>query len=452
MTFFRTTTCLLLLALLAGCASSSVFNPWPQQAESWRQMLTTDQHDAAMMRLNRGTEGRDRLLFLQERARVAQLAGDYQSSVEDFRSVIQLYDDQDREALFRLTGAGAGGAAMLTNDNAIPYSGEDYERIMSHGLQALNYWALGELDSAAVEFRRVTLEQQVAQQQRDREIARARERAADEEISLDQQSHWLSNLNAAAGEVRSSIQNAWFYYLAGVFREGVGDYNNAIVDYRKALEIHPRMPLLREDIERVSAKQEGRYQSDNGLVVIAYEQGLIPPKREINLPIPTLEGYVSVAFPSYDPQDRRPPVPIRVRGPEQHAEGEVLADLSAMSARALREAAPAMLVRQTLRAMAKYQTQKRANEDFGLFGAFATQIYNLVSEQADLRSWLTLPANTQIARLELPPGEHSLLLSASGGSARVEVPVVSGGITLLRVHDATGKLSTHVMPVLEVQR
>ena len=408
--------------------------------------------EAAMARLNRGVTGRDQLLFLQERARVAQLAGDHEASVQDFRRVISIYDDQDMDAIFRLTGLGRGGAALLTNDNALPYAGEDYERIMTHGLQALNYWALGNLEAASVEFRRVTLEQQVAAQRRDRQIQRARERADDEQVDLDSNSHWLANLNAAAGEVRSSIQNAWFYYLAGVFREGVGDYNNAIVDYRKALEIHPRMPLLREDIARVEEKQAGRHRGDSGLVVIAYEQGLVPPRREVSLPIPTVQGYVAVALPTYDPHDRVVPQPMRVRSQNSTVEAEVLADISGMTARALSEQAPAMLLRQTLRAMTKYQAQKRANEEFGLFGAFATQIYNLVSEQADLRSWLTLPANAQVARLELAPGEQTLELYTNAGRSRLDVPVVAGGTTLVWVNDAGGRLSTRILPVLEVQR
>ena len=120
-----------------------------------------------------------------------------------------------------------------------------------------------------------------------------------------------------------------------------------------------------------------------------------------------------------------------------------------MAARALRDGVPGMLARQTLRATAKYEAQKRANDDLGLFGAFATQIYNLVSESADLRSWLTLPAYAQLARLELPPGDQALTLWGTGGSATVEIPVTRGGITLVRVIDTGQRLHITVMPALE---
>jgi hypothetical protein len=43
----------------------------------------------------------------------------------------------------------------------------------------------------------------------------------------------------------------------------------------------------------------------------------------------------------------------------------------------------------------------------------------MVTDQADLRSWVTLPAKLRIARLALPAGRHDLLLDmVSGGSSR----------------------------------
>ena len=441
----------LLTALLTGCATSSLFNPYPWQAEQWKSALASDQPEAAVTRLNRRTRGADRLLYLQERGRAAQIAGDLTQSIDDFREVIRLYDEQDDQARIRASGAGAGLTALMVNDNAIPYRGQDYERIMVHGLQALNYWQTGDLDAAAVEFRRVTLEQQVAEQRREREIGDA---LADGEpvAAVSDFGRELAGLNSAAASVRSSIQNAYFYYLAGVFREGIGDYNNALVDYKRAWEVNPDLSLLPADIARVEARMNRRYVSDQGLVVIAYEQGFVPPREEVSLPIPTIHGYFAIAFPTYG-GDLIGPAPLRIEHNGQDpARTEVATAVSGMAARALREAVPGMLARQTLRAAAKYEAQKRANEDLGLFGAFATQVYNLVSETADLRSWLTLPAYAQVARLELPPGQQTLRLSGSGGSANVEIPVTRGGMTLVRVIDTGTRLHVTVMPALEEQR
>ena len=443
---------LFLVTLLTGCATSSLFNPYPQQAAHWKTELSSEQPENALRYLDRRTNGADKLLYLQERARVAQIAGDIERSQADFAEVIALYDAQDEQAVVRASSAGGGLGALMVNDNALPYRGQEYERIMVHGMQALNYWQEGDLNAAAVEFRRVTLEQQVAEERREREINRALDDSEPVAPASDFEQA-LAGLNSAAAGVRSSIQNAYLYYLAGVFREGVGDYNNALVDYKKAWEVNPALSLLPADIARVEARSNRRYVTDQGQVVIAYEQGFIPPREEISLPIPTIHGYFAVAFPTYSP-NQVAPASLRVAtapGSDTQAETrtEVAAALNSMAARALRDGVPGMLARQTLRATAKYEAQKRANDDLGLFGAFATQIYNLVSESADLRSWLTLPAYAQLARLELPPGDQALTLWGTGGSATVEIPVTRGGITLVRVIDTGQRLHITVMPALE---
>ncbi|MGB1203673.1 MAG: hypothetical protein ACPG75_08905, partial [Alloalcanivorax venustensis] len=131
------------------------------------------------------------------------------------------------------------------------------------------------------------------------------------------------------------------------------------------------------------------------------------------------------------------------------ARTEVLTDVGGLAARHLREQLPGMLVRQTLRATTKYNLQKKANDDFGPVGAILTQIFNVVSEQADLRSWLSLPAYAQATRLMLPPGEHRLQLSTPGGGASLTVPVVEQGVTVIHVVATPGRLITRVLPVQE---
>ena len=105
-----------------------------------------------------------------------------------------------------------------------------------------------------------------------------------------------------------------------------------------------------------------------------------------------------------------------------------------------------MLVRQTLRAATKYEAQKQANENLGLLGAITTQVYNLVSERADLRSWLSLPAYGMAAEIMLPAGEQTIVVSAPGASASVTVPVRPGGITLVRAVHVGNLLRTEVYP------
>jgi len=443
---------LVMAVLLHGCASTSVFQAYPRQADNWKMALQNGRTEAALKKLERRSDSADRLLYLQERARLEQLTKRYDASLDTFKRVFDLYEQGDAEARFRVSEAGSGTASLLTNDNAIPYSGFAYERIFAHGFQALNYLARGDYQAAAVEWRRASLEQRVAEQQRAALIARAEERAREEGVDPRRYETHFSGLNTAASEVKSAINNAWVFYLSGAFREGRGEYNDARVDYKKALEMNPDSEMLRTDVQRVTAKMEGRIQDDRGLVVVSYEQGFVPPRREISIPIPTIHGYFAVAFPTYDPRDFTTARPLRVHAGGETRTTEALAPVGPMAARALKERLPAMLVRQALRASAKYAAQKRAHEQLGPFAAFTTQIYNLVSERADLRSWLTLPAHAQATRLRLPAGEHELELSAPGGGATVSVPVTAGATTFVRAVQPASELRVDVLPAQEETR
>ena len=61
--------------------------------------------------------------------------------------------------------------------------------------------------------------------------------------------------------------------------------------------------------------------------------------------------------------------------------------------------------------------------------------WNGLSENADLRSWVSLPANVQVLRVALPAGSHQLTLKQSSLAAAIEVPVqvAAGSKTIVHV-------------------
>jgi hypothetical protein len=58
------------------------------------------------------------------------------------------------------------------------------------------------------------------------------------------------------------------------------------------------------------------------------------------------------------------------------------------------------------------------------------QIFNVVSEQADRRSWLTLPSQAQIARQYVPAGSYTVSVNTQD-SAKIDVQ--AGKTTLIWV-------------------
>lgn len=439
---------LLAMALLSGCATRSLFQPYPSQARAWTADMAAD---GSAPLLKKGADSRDGVLYLQELGRVRQLGGAIEDSESAFRRAFDHYDETDAAARLRASSLVSNTGALLVNDNARPYVAPEYERIFAHAYQALNYWRENDVTGTAVELRAAANEQRVAADRRDDEIADAQQAAREEGLELDEFDSHFAGLDAAAGEVKASFQNAWTFYLSALFWEAHGEYNDALVDYKKALEIHPDSTMLQEDVQRLSRAQDGRVARGKGLVAVIYEQGLVPARRELSLPIPTPHGLFAVAFPTYSAADKPRPAPLTVSVNDggETARTEVLTDVGGLAARHLREQLPGLLLRQTLRATTKYNLQKKANDDFGPVGAILTQLFNVVSEQADLRSWLSLPAYAQATRLMLPPGEHRLELSTPGGGASLTVPVVEQGVTVIHVVATPGRLITRVLPVQE---
>ena len=151
-----------LILQLTGCATSSVLAPYPGQTDEIKKKIAAGQLKDAQQTLEEKKGSADKILYMMEKGRVSFLAKDYETSVKDFGFVLDEMEKNEEKAKITATGAVSQGSALLTNDNAIPYQGEGYERVFVHHYQALNYLFTGNLEGAGVEVRRANLEQELA--------------------------------------------------------------------------------------------------------------------------------------------------------------------------------------------------------------------------------------------------------------------------------------------------
>jgi len=451
--------------LISGCAVTSVFNPYPNQARSFQSALVdgsvpqnTAVSDAVLLDLSEHREGADAMLYMMERGRILQINSKFEESKQDFQLVIDKFEQQDLASTIEASDVGAKGASMLTNDNAIPYSGAGYERIFTHHHQALNYWGLGDLEGASIEFRKVALEQQILLEKYEAEIAEAQEEAEENNFDVSAVSSEFAGLDAIAGQVKSSFQNAYTFYTSAAFWEAVGELNNALVDYKKAYEINPSVEMIKQDIARVSKKLGSSVSSkslnlpkdDEGTVVLLFEDGFVPAKSEVKISLPTFDGgIVSVAFPTYDTQLWPRSISLKVLDDNftDHGLTHPLADVGALAVKDLKEQIPAIAVRQALRAFAKYAMQKQSGDNLGLAGALVANLYNILSESADRRSWLTLPNSTQALRINLPEGARELGLSAGLAQTRLQLEIEPKRTTFVRVVHVNNQLIPQIFKI-----
>jgi len=427
--------------LISGCALNSIFINYPSQIAPVKAQLNTSNPIKGVLEVESKISGADGLLYAQEAGRVAQISGDFEASKKYYQQAVAGYLKFDDKATLSVTDMGATASSLFINDNVIPYRGPGYERVMLHQYQALNYMFSGDQQGALVEVRRSN-DLQSFEQARYQKSNESVQAMANGTIDAE-----VNKLEKAAGSVTSSFLNAYSYYTTGVLHEILGEPNDAFIDYRKAAQISPNNPYLQKDLVRL-AKQlsmpqadefERRWgksttaKKDQGEVIFLIERGFVPEKQSLTVPF-TIHGNWQTASLATYTSNSRPISPGKIKGLGKSITAAPIANLDALAITALKEELPAALIRQAARVYAKSEmarsvesgSKKRNNETD--IGVIAMQIFNVVTEQADRRSWLTLPKQAQIARTYLNNGSYSVQLD-NGTPAQVEVK--SGRTTLV---------------------
>ncbi|HIE78070.1 MAG TPA: hypothetical protein EYP92_04540 [Candidatus Thioglobus sp.] len=419
-TFVKVSLLISILSL-TGCASSSVWTNYPDQAQEYRAVIVNnvdEDTENLLKSLANERDSADKILYTLERARVAQLTNNISESKLAFEQVIQDFNSADEEAKIKLRDGVSQFSAVVTNDNSIPYTGTAYDRIFSHHSQALNYWMEGDTEGAAVEFRRAAEEHSILL-----DVAKANEidaMSTAEEKGFQESSDSFAKKMASkmamakiAENIRNTLENPYTYFTSGAFWESEGDFDDARIDYNKALELSPNNTLLQESIERVTNRQA---MSNKGSVVILYEKGFVPAIHQNKYYLPTPYGVVAMALPVYKESNWASLSELGVSVKDDTVYTHGLTNFGALGVKHLDDKYDAVVARQGVRAVAKGAALFSARElsrRAPLAGAIAMaslSIYNVMSESADRRSWLTLPAHAQAVRIEMDTGENVLSL------------------------------------------
>jgi hypothetical protein len=161
---------------------------------------------------------------------------------------------------------------------------------------------------------------------------------------------------------------------------------------------------------------------------------------------------------------QRPAQAIEVRGAGQVVRTETLADYDAIWEEDFKRRLPETILRTVVMVAAKeaatfaatepLRQRRRGGSDGAAIGEIAVLIgaslYKYATNQSDLRTWRSIPAEVQIAQIPRPAdGTIDIALVSSGigiGSTRVELPPAP--VALVWVRSATpGQLIVRAMPL-----
>jgi uncharacterized protein len=448
-------TCIL---ALNGCATySNSFTTVEHQLEK-------QQYDDALKTIDKQSKDKkDHVLYLLNKGMVLRMKRDFVASNESLEAA-----KHEMENLYAAS-VSQNALSFVINDATVSYAGDDYEQVLVHLYMALNYLELGQPYEARVEA-----------QQIDIKLREIEEKIPDSKFTEDALSE----------------------YLSGLIYDELGEWSDAMISYRKAYEAYkkyqanfsmPMPPMLKFDLVRLAQRQGltdelARYQKEFGItpakrntadsdpegeLVFVLNSGLAPIKRErvirawapppstivnarrrseyMDSTQPTPPVTVNIALPYYESRPNRVSgARISVSG--RQADTQMMENIDAIARASLNARMPAITARAIARAVAKGAIQEsvdragqnRDDATVQLIGSLLVRVAAIVTERADTRSWLTLPANVQMARLPLPPGTYDVTVELLGNNGQLIGTNVFPQVTIRREHKTY--LTQHTMP------
>jgi uncharacterized protein len=416
-----------LIFLFASCATyyqrNLKFNRFFESGNMEKALKTLQSDKKAEQR-------KTRLLYYLNCGVVYHMLDSFESSNIYFEKAYLMVDNYRKDNLEVV-------ASFITNPNMITYGGEDHEILMIHYYKALNYIYLRQYEAALVECRRMN-------------------------IKLNQLSDKYSSENKYK-------RDAFIHLLMGLIYDMNKEYNDAFIAYRNAYEIYTddygrlfniNVPLqLKYDLIRAAANngfwdEVSRYEKEFGIrydkyrpeseLILFWQNGLGPIKDEYSINFSVVAngaGMVTFlneehgySFPFHtgdegegnlsDLQFFRVALPKYLERPLFYTHGLVEVhgqkynlllseDINAIAFKTLEERIiqelSTALLRLALKKAAEMALRKNEKKD----AAFALNVINTISEQADTRNWQTLPHSILYTRIPLKAGTNELTLKTT---------------------------------------
>ena len=436
----------LLLALFASplYSHAGVFGTYDDEGTLFRNSLNSEIPSPVLAKIEDKKESKDAVLYLLEKARLLQVNHQYQESSELYKNVFELLDKQNNRAKVSVSRMGFKALSMLSNESVVPYDVPSYEQVLAHVAQAKNYIFLKDVEAAGVEMRIAQRIQREIEIDHEKELARKKPKNENNPAfnTLDEA---FSGLDPIAGKIKNTYQNAYAFYMAANLWEAVGEYNDALVDYKKSYELQSDSNIA-QDVQRLDKITARKKSMVPGVVFI--EQGIIPRKIEKKLAIPVPNGIVNIAFATYEPSTYISPKSLKIKINQNYEQSYVVSDIGALAVKDLKEKVIGTMTSQILRATTKFVAQQQLGQQLGSLGQLAGNLMNVATERADLRAWSTLPSNTQIARFDLKPGSHKLqILGSRATSPTIDLNVSPDQTVFVYVNDVNDKITASVSSI-----
>jgi len=367
------------------------------------------------------------LLYYFEKGAVLSAGGDFAQSQTTWRSAEQMIierQDTIQTTGDKLLAAMGDHWGSIINDKLRRYDGYDYEKVMLTTQMALNQLSANDFDGARADIKKTHERETLIARQRELEYERVEAAAKAQGARVhykDLQGYPVVMLDSSAViALKNGYQSAFSHYLAGFTYEALGEKDLAAPGYRQAIELRPDMAFFQQALRDLDSPGLKADESD---VLIIVQSGLAPARSSVRVPYPVklADGQVIVAnisFPVMVPDTSTQPISqVSIDGRQKKL--IAVNNITDMSLRTLRDDMPGIIQRTTYRAFLAADVQGTDNRRDPSKASYVTHWDGF--EQADTRTWRTLPNLTQVVRLRLKKGDH--LISLPNATAPVKIRI-----------------------------
>ena len=374
---------MLLLVILQACAVQH------QKVNSLAEWLEFSTPEATLLSLQLVTPPeRDRGQYLLNTGLLKTITGDFEDANRDLQNAKSILNALQATSISENLGA------AVVNEALRSYDGSASERVLLHVLLSINYLMLDNLDAARVEV-----------------------------LQADVVMKELAREDKPIGQLASA------HYIAGLIYELGGEIDDAMISYRKAANLmalrNMSVPLalktsllslsqhLGLDQENIKYREQFSFAvkppaRETAEIIVIYWDGVVTSIRgnSVSVWVPGLNQTVSLALPYYPPSNYvEKSFDLHIA--DQDHRTETIEDIEALVREDLDDRSAAIHAMALTRMVSKYKLVKGADNQDNALG-LVMNIFTILSEAADTRSWNMLPSTIQFARFSVPAGEYSL--------------------------------------------
>lgn len=392
-------------------------------------------------------KGRDEICWRIEAGTLNFTNGHYSDAIREFEAVENLFDAYDEQAIISLRAVSAEGLAAFTNPTMIPYRGLCRDRIILPFYKALAYLGTKNESAFRAQIHRLRNVQadvrenydkffQAEQEQINKVNEKNQEQAkqAREQASTDALVQNAKNQNFAVAytQLSAAAHRGYGYFLnpVSLFLSALGSlrdgrFDNARIDFENILKALPNSPLAKT-YAATAYGLAGRpvppaladttpfnFPLDHDCVYVFFANGQTASLQELKIYFPVM---FAIPMPRYFPI---PFYKCTATADGTPFEALTIADMDGCFTQEFKDRLPGIITRAVTSTLIKeaayhaslaaveHSTMNRENKFWTKLSIMlGGTLYRVATNEADTRTWETLPREFRITQFPMPKNRN----------------------------------------------